>query len=223
MQGSAIPGERAGANRDTSPYLWRQDHRVLLPYVRSGSFQQVSYVDVVRGQVPAALLRDRWLLIGVTAHGMGDSILTPLPGGEERMPGVLYQANLLNMLLQGTAVVPMPMAWQLALAILLVVVPVLLLLRQPLRPARVLAVASAMCILATSAALLLLAGLWLPPMPSLATLLLALLLAAHRFRCRTGLRIRTRSRDWPTVACSTSSSTANAWPPGAAAGRLPCC
>lgn len=183
MQGTAIPGERAGANRDASPYLWRQDHRVLLPYVRSDSFQQVSYVDVVRGQVPAALLRDRWLLVGVTAHGMGDSILTPLPGGEERMPGVLYQANLLNMLLQGTAVVPMPMAWQLALAILLVVVPVLLLLRQPLRPARVLAVASAMCILATSAALLLLAGLWLPPMPSLATLLLALLLlAAHRFR-----------------------------------------
>ncbi|MEG2940591.1 MAG: CHASE2 domain-containing protein [Thermomonas sp.] len=178
------PGERPAAMQATaSPYLWQQDHRVLVPYVRSASFQQVSYVDVIRGQVPTALLRDRWLLIGVTAHGMGDSILTPLPGGEERMPGVLYQANLLNMLLQGTAIVPMPMLWQLPFAILLVLLPVLLLLRHPLRPARLLAIASAIFIFASSALFLLLARLWMPPMPSLLTLLLALLLlAAFRFR-----------------------------------------
>lgn len=180
---SAVPGDRAVASDAPSPYLWHQDHRVLVPYVRSRSFQQVSYVDVMRGQVPAGLLRDRWLLVGVTAHGMGDSILTPLPGGEERMPGVLYQANLLNMLLQGNAIVAMPMAWQLPLAILLVLLPVLLLLRHPLRPARLLAIASAMFIVAISAVLLLQANLWLPPMASLATLLLALLLlAAYRFR-----------------------------------------
>lgn len=183
MPGGTIPGERAGTNRDASPYLWQQDHRVLLPYVRSSSFQQVSYVDVVRGQVPAALLRDRWLLVGVTAHGMGDSILTPLPGGEERMPGVLYQANLLNMLLQDSAIVPMPLAWQLGIAILLVLAPVLWLLRQPWRPAWGLALASAALILATSAVLLWQARLWLPPMASLSSLALAsLLLAAYRLR-----------------------------------------
>jgi diguanylate cyclase (GGDEF)-like protein len=183
LPASAMPGERAVVGNAPSPYLWHQDHRVLVPYVRSGSFQQVSYVDVIRGQVPAALLRDRWVLVGVTAHGMGDSILTPLPGGEERMPGVLYQANLLNMLLQGNAIVSMPMVWQLPLAILLVLLPVLLLLRHPLRPARLLAISAALLIIATTAVLLLHGDLWLPPMASLSTLLLALLLlAAYRFR-----------------------------------------
>ena len=183
MPASAVPGERPDARGVASPYLWRQDRRVLVPYVRSGGFQQVSYVDVMNGQVPAALLRDRWLLVGVTAHGMGDSILTPLPGGEERMPGVLYQANLLNMLLQGTAIVPVPKAWQLPLAILLALLPVLFLLRHRSGSARWLAVVAALLILATSAILLLQARLWLPPMPALATLLGAwLLLAGYRFR-----------------------------------------
>ena len=182
MPAKVIPGERAGTS-DPSPYLWRQDHRVLLPYVRADSFQQVSYVDVVRGQIPAALLRDRWLLVGVTAHGLGDSILTPLPGGEERMPGVIYQATLLNMLLQDSAIVPLPVAWQLVIAVLLALIPVVLLLRQPWQPAWSLGLASAAIILATTAALLLLARLWLPPMPALSALLLAsLLLAAYRMR-----------------------------------------
>lgn len=180
---TVIPGERAAAGAAGSPYMWHQDHRVLLPYVSSGSFQQVSYVDVMHGQVAPALLRDRWLLVGVTANGLGDSVLTPLPGGEERMPGVLYQANLLNMLLQDTAIVPVPVAWQVSISVLLVLLPVLLLLRQPLRPARILAAAAATLILATSAVLLLQARLWLPPMASLATLLIALaLLAGYRFR-----------------------------------------
>lgn len=180
--GPVMPGERA-PQQEASPYLWHRDHRVLVPYVHSGSFQQVSYVDVIHGQVPVALLRDRWLLVGVTAHGLGDSILTPLPGGDERMPGVLYQANLLNMLLQDTAITVMPMAWQLPLAILLVLLPVLLLMRHPLRPAWTLATASAALILAISWMLASWVGQWLPPMASLSTLLLALLLlAAYRLR-----------------------------------------
>lgn len=183
MPDAAIPGHRrASAPTVASPYLWHQDYRVLVPYVGSARFQQVSYADVIRGQVPPALLRDRWLLVGVTAYGLGDSILTPLSGGEERMPGVLYQANLLNMLLQGTAVKQAPFALQAAVAFLLVLLPVLLLLRQPLRPAWGLALAAVALILASSAVLLR-AGLWLPPAPALAALLLALLLlAAYRLR-----------------------------------------
>ena len=178
-----IPGDRNPTQGIASPYLWNRDYRVMVPYVAARDFQQVSYIDVMRGQVPAALLHGRWLLVGVTAHGMGDSVLTPLRAGEDRMPGVLYQANLLNMLLQRNAIAPLPMPWQVPAAILLVVVPILLLLRHPSRRAWWLILAAAVFILATSAVLLSHARVWFPPMASLFALLLAFLLfAAYRMR-----------------------------------------
>lgn len=183
----AIPGMRDPAPPVVSPYQWRQDHRVLVPYVSPQAFQQVSLADVAQGRIAPELLRDRWLVVGVTAHGMGDSILTPLPAGEERMPGVMYQANLLNMLLQGTAILPAPMAWRLPAGILLALAPILLLLRHPLRPGWRVAAAGTLAI-AFASAVLLRAGWWLPPMASLATLALALALAAA-FRARMSHRL----------------------------------
>jgi diguanylate cyclase (GGDEF)-like protein len=113
---------------------------------------------------------------------MGDTVLTPLRAGEDRMPGVLYQANLLNMLLQRTQISPVPMAWQLPAAILAVLVPVLLLLRHP-RWGWWLIPASSMLILATSSLLLSHARTWFPPMAPMFALLLAFpLLAAYRLR-----------------------------------------
>src|SRR5690606_7816897 len=108
---------------------------VLVPYASIADFQQISFIDVMRGEVPQALLRDRLLLVGVTAKGIGDSIPTPRSGADSRIPGVLYQANLLNMLLAGEAIVPLAASARLPTSILAVLLPVLLLLYQRTRRA----------------------------------------------------------------------------------------
>jgi len=117
-------------NRDRSTgglAEWRRDAYVRIPFVASGAgFKQVSYVDVLRGRVQPDLLRGRWLLVGATAAGMGDYLLTPLSFRNAPASGVEYHATLLNMLLQRSAIVPLRGWPQLLLAMALVVLPFLL-------------------------------------------------------------------------------------------------
>lgn len=167
---------------DGSPYLWRRSDCVLVPYTAAGDFQQVSYVDVVRGRVPPRLLQGRLLLVGVTAQGAGDGILTPLPGVERRMPGVLYQANLLQMLLRGDAIAPLAPGWRWALTIGPALLAVLLLRLRRRRAWWALPAVAALVLLA-SAWLLWQQRVWLPPATALAGLLAAfVMLALHRLR-----------------------------------------
>lgn len=172
-----LPGLRNPDTAPASPYLWVRDHHVMIPYVADGSgFQRVSYLEVLRGTVPPALLRDRWLLVGVTAHGIGDTLLTPVASTDTRISGVEYQANLLNMLVHGNAITPLPLAWQLLIAMALVLLPILLHARLEPRRTWLLALGASSAIFTLSALLLYYGRYWFPPMPTLATLLLCLAL-----------------------------------------------
>nr|WP_283254653.1 CHASE2 domain-containing protein [Luteimonas galliterrae] len=175
----ALPGLRNPDKTPASPYLWVRDHHVMIPYVADDDgFQRVSYLDVLRGTAPASLLRDRWLLIGVTAPGIGDTLLTPVASTDTRISGVEYQANLLNMLVRGNAIAPLPLAWQLPIAIALVLLPLLLHARIEARRTWLLALGAGGTILVLSAVLLYYGRHWFPPMATLATLLLCLALWA---------------------------------------------
>ncbi|MGH6932064.1 MAG: CHASE2 domain-containing protein [Dongiaceae bacterium] len=72
----------------------------LIPEVRANDFYldfgirvetlpRVSYVDVLRGRVDAALLRDRLIIVGATAIELGDQAATPI---HRLLPGVVVQA-----------------------------------------------------------------------------------------------------------------------------------
>ena len=123
-----LPGLRVADLQDASPHRWVRDYQVLIPYTDPpDGFQTVSYVDVLKGRVPASLLRGRWVLVGVTAAGMGEELATPgWHATQPRMSGVDYQANALNMLARNDAVVPLSITWQIGLSILLVILPLLL-------------------------------------------------------------------------------------------------
>lgn len=54
-------------------------YRVSYQIPRS-DFVSVSAREVLRGQVPSALLRGAWVLVGATAFGAGDAVPTPLGG-----------------------------------------------------------------------------------------------------------------------------------------------
>jgi len=58
----------------------------------AGTFPTYSLADVVQGKLPPTLFRDRLVLIGATAIGIGDMVLTPFP--KSTSPGVEVHANV---------------------------------------------------------------------------------------------------------------------------------
>ncbi|MCB1670481.1 MAG: adenylate/guanylate cyclase domain-containing protein [Gammaproteobacteria bacterium] len=64
-----------------------------------GTFQAVSAVDVMNGDVDPDLLENAWVLVGATAFGIGDIVPTPYSGVA---PGVEIQARILSSLLDSS-------------------------------------------------------------------------------------------------------------------------
>lgn len=79
---------------------WRADaqgSQILLNYrLNQRPASQVSLTDVLSGQVNPEIIRDRIVLIGVTAASAGDTWLTPL---DPAMPGVVVQAHMVSQIL----------------------------------------------------------------------------------------------------------------------------
>ncbi len=177
--GQPLPGLRSPLPA-ASPYAWTRDYKVLVPYAASpNGFTHFSYVDVLKGRVPDSALRGRWILVGVTASGLGDSAGTPLNAAGSRLSGVEYQANALNMLAKHGAIVPLPQPLQWLLSALLVAPPLLcgLLGRRRLWLATA---GAALLAILLSALWLHLGHRWFSPMPALLVLLTGGLLLGVR-------------------------------------------
>lgn len=69
------------------------------------SFRNVSYVDVMRGEVDPSVFADRIVLIGATASGIGDTFWTPTG---RQMNGVDIHANTIHTILTGDFLRPAP-------------------------------------------------------------------------------------------------------------------
>ncbi len=133
----------------------------LLPFSRGTGFRRISFASAANGEVPAALIRDKIILVGATAEGMGDMYPVPSSAGN-LMPGVQIQANLLTALLSGNRIAQLPLPWFVLLSLLPTWLMLLAFLR--LRPAvnlRV-AVGALIAILGLTLALVPLAHLWFP-------------------------------------------------------------
>ena len=182
-----LPGLRNPDLAQASALQWVRDHRVLIPFVDPpNAFQTVSYSDVLNGRIPLAQLRGRWVLVGLTAAGMGNPL--PMPGWSANAPrvsGVDYQANVLNMMVRDEAIVPLTPLAHVLLSILLVVLPLELFgvpgLRKVWRPiVLVLALVPLLAFL-----MLRLGDAWFAPMSSLIVLAIGALLWMARSLRRT--------------------------------------
>lgn len=112
-----LPGLRRPGEQLASPYQWVRDNYVLIRFAgKTGSFDQVSYIDVLQGRVSPQLLRGRWILIGATAAGLGDQLATSVSGINNPMPGVEYQANILESLYNGNLITPLNLSTQLLIS-----------------------------------------------------------------------------------------------------------
>ena len=163
-----LPGQRPAELRAVSPYLWRRDYRVLVPFAGPpGHFRHFSYVAVLRDAVDAAAFRDKFVLVGATASGMGDAFPTPVSGMARLMPGVEFNANVIDALRRGLTIQPLHPLWSLALTGMLALIPLALYAVCPPRWTLPLAGLALLLALAISFGLLRGAHLWFPPATAL--------------------------------------------------------
>lgn len=155
-----------------SPAYRRQAAAVAVPFQPyQGGFRTISFANVLAGEVPAEFMRNRIVLVGATAAGLGDRYDVPQRSGGP-ISGLEVQANLLNSLLADRAIVTPRLSLRLALATF----PCLALLVAFwwLGPGRAFAASLTLVGLAlvVPALLLALGGIWLAPFPALVGLLL---------------------------------------------------
>lgn len=138
------------------------DETLYVPMAHVGTFRRLSFASVLSGEVPPAFLKDKVLLVGATADGMGDRYPVSALAGSS-MAGIEIQANLLNALLHDRFVEPVGRGFALAYSMLPVLT--LMLLFWWFKPTVNLMLSVAMIGIVLSVTIILIGGwgLWFPP------------------------------------------------------------
>jgi len=143
---------------------WLRDSPVLISYAGPpGHIKRVSYVNVLNDLVPAEQLKDKIVLIGTTAIGLGDNLATPLSSIHTLMPGVEVNANLLASILDEKLMYEGSADWQITFTLLSTFFLLLWLLLIPGRLSLTGLFLSATTTVAVSIGLLNLLRIWVPP------------------------------------------------------------
>jgi CHASE2 domain-containing sensor protein/signal transduction histidine kinase len=86
---------------------WQRTGRTLIGYAGGPShFTAYSYIDVLRGAIPADAFKEKYVLVGASASGLGDMFATPTSAQSRLMPGVEVVAHVLDARLAGLHVQP---------------------------------------------------------------------------------------------------------------------
>jgi CHASE2 domain-containing sensor protein/signal transduction histidine kinase len=151
----------------------RHTYRLIPFYGPAGHYHRYSYGQVLEGDYLPDLFRDKIVLVGVTATGIGDALPTPVSGYGVPMPGVEINANILQSLRQDEAITPVPYLPHLLGSALIVILPFIL---YPYFPSRVAPLVSLVLLVGFflfTIALLRWGEYWFPPSAALLGLLLS--------------------------------------------------
>ena len=122
-----VEAAKDGSEPSYSPMQWSREHPFLIPYAGPpGHFNHIGYSQVLAGLYPKDLFRDKIVLIGATAEGMGDALPTPLSGKSGIMNGVEIVANIIDAIRNDIHIVELDKTWLTLLTVLLVALPVAL-------------------------------------------------------------------------------------------------
>ncbi|MBL0122536.1 MAG: CHASE2 domain-containing protein [Betaproteobacteria bacterium] len=168
-----LPGE-SNPRRTAFSRAWVRDNWYHVPFAGPpGHFRTIAYVDVLRGDVPAAAFKDKIVLVGVTASGLRDEYPTPVSGRTRAMSGIEVQANILQGLREGIDIRLVSMTASVLVACALILL--LMFSYLWLTPRRALAATGLMCVAVFAGPALLFRYqlLWLSPAVPLLGLLLA--------------------------------------------------
>ncbi len=146
----------------------------LIPFFgAAGHYPRFSYSQVLKGEFLPDAFKDRIVLVGVTATGLGDVLPTPVSAHGKPMSGVEINANILDALRSGQTISRVEGANYLLLTGLLVILPFFLYPYFPTRLVPVVTVALALLLLMASLVWVHSLHLWFPPAVALLGLLVS--------------------------------------------------
>jgi signal transduction histidine kinase/CHASE2 domain-containing sensor protein len=150
---------------------WLQKRYVILPAV-SNSIERVSYGQVIRGDVPIETFKNKIVLVGATAKGLGDSYANALLASGSLSPGVELHAVAANAMLNNKLIQPVNQIRHQIVSFLIFGFVMILLYR--LRPGTTILMMIGVLLLTLIGTLIALqAGFWLAPGGLIVTLFLA--------------------------------------------------
>jgi CHASE2 domain-containing sensor protein/signal transduction histidine kinase len=171
---SELPGTRAPRPRLESYVTWARDHQILIPFVGPpGRVPRISYVQALRGDHPEGVFESKFVLVGVTATGLGDNLPTPVSGHNQPMSGVELSANVLYALSAGKTITRLELPARALMLVMISVLPFLLYPRLGPRYALLSGVGLFVSTLGLSITLVATARVWLAPAPAMLAVLLS--------------------------------------------------
>ena len=105
--------------------LVRQDVRKINFSGPLGHFQRISYAKVLSGDYPAHFFKDKIVLVGATAVGLGDVLPTPVSALSQPMPGVEFHANAIEAMRHSRLIVEAPLWLTCLFCAVLALIPLL--------------------------------------------------------------------------------------------------
>lgn len=138
-----------------------------------GHFQSISYAKVLAGDYPASHFKNKIVLVGITAAGLGHTYVTPTSTASLPMSGVEYHANVIASMRSGKLVSDAPRWLTCLVSILLAILPLAWL--HQLAPRKSLLLIAMYVFVVTSMAIILMQvlHLWVPPAAAMLAILLA--------------------------------------------------
>lgn len=167
--------------------------------VPKGGYMTVSYRSIIDGEVSADFLRDKYVLVGATALGLGDQFITPASGQDGTVSGIEIHANLMDGLKNGWVVHTVDTWYLLALPMVLLMLGFLL-VKERLHLWLFLLVLIGFVTLVLS--LMWWRYIWLPPMLTIIGLLWVYLLWSWR---RLAVLVRYAQNEWSDIQISSGN------------------
>lgn len=136
-------------------------------------FQRISYADVLAGNYSEHFFKDKIVLVGATAVGLGDVLPTPASALAEPMPGIEFHANAIVAMRDNALIKEVPLWFSSLLCAVLAVIPVVFLPK--LSPLKSLFLIGVYYVVVVYLAIVLpeLMSLWIPPAGAIVAILSA--------------------------------------------------
>ncbi|CAM9986627.1 unnamed protein product, partial [Chrysoparadoxa australica] len=161
-------------NQSDNPFtLVREAQRRINFLGPSGHFKHISYIQVLKGEFPPHLFKNKIVLIGATALGMNDLLTTPVSGLSVPMAGVEFHANVLESLRNDMLIKRVPLALGFVTLAIIALLPLFWLPKSSSLVGFLSTLVFMMAITILIGLLPKLFNLWIPPAAALVSLLLA--------------------------------------------------
>ncbi len=129
----------------------------------TGTFERISLSDVLEGLYPPSYFQNKICLVGITATGLTEILLTPFLQERQGTPGVEVHANILNNLILDNAIHAAPYWIRWLSAIFFVLLSFICFLHMSEMRATILALFMLLCIAMISYLLFSMLNIWVSP------------------------------------------------------------